>query len=119
MQYMASATEWVYNLVKTAKKDTIGLTPFQFDLCFAVGEPLRMDNDVDANDEDDDSDDEDQGGADEDVFVDYIGDIGAKLEKNELKRTNMKVSKLLIALCAQKFEKRPFLLRTFTDFNEI
>merc|ERR1712154_594353 len=43
VQYMVHATEWIGNLVKTAKKESTVLTPFQFDLCIAVGEPQTKD----------------------------------------------------------------------------
>jgi len=89
VQYMAAATEWIRNLLQTTKKNTIALCPFQFDLCFAVGNPLVLDDQFEADDDDDDPNDKDESKED-DQYVDYIGQIEDKLKANELANSKMK-----------------------------
>ena len=91
---MVHATEWIGNLVKTAKKESTVLTPFQFDLCIAVGEPetkdemVGTDDDDDANNDDGDNDDDDQK---EPQYVDYIGNIAEKLKNNKSRNTKKEI----------------------------
>ena len=90
--YMVQAAEWISNLLLTAAKQQIALTPFQFDLCFAVGEPMTMDVMVD--DDADDDDDDDTGAPDDEKdndYVDYIGNIGDKLKNNKLKTSKQQI----------------------------
>jgi len=91
VQYMAAAMEWITNLLTTASGQggVVSLCPFQFDLCFAVGEPKRSDHDISVLDEDEDDDDDDDHKDDDIKYIDYIGDIGAKLTKNKMKHLMM------------------------------
>merc|ERR1719361_3277486 len=78
MQYIERISEFVENLIKTSK-----VCPFQVDLVLAMGKPHKMD-DAKYDDEDDDDDEEDEDDDDEEKYFDYVGDIKAKLEKNQL-----------------------------------
>ena len=97
--YMVQAAEWIYNLVQTSNKESTVLTPFQFDLCFAVGEPKTMDEmvgDEDPDDSDDDDNDDNNGdlgaGDNDQNYVDYIGNIEEKLKNNEMKNAKKEIA---------------------------
>ena len=81
VQYMTNAAEWIYNLTQSSD-----VTPFQFDLCIAVGKPKTPHYD---DDDDDDDDDEDEEEVVND-YVDYIGDIAEKLRTNKLRNIESK-----------------------------
>ena len=84
VQYMVQAAEWIDNILKQSNEETV---PFQFDLCFAFGEPFERHND--SNDQ---SDDEDMKEQEPTVYVDYVGNIEAKLKNNELKYSKNEIN---------------------------
>lgn len=94
VEYLVQAAEWISNLLQTTSGGTAVLTPFQFDLCIAVGEPKPCDDMVGDDDQDnnDDDDDEDNNDDEKQDYVDYIGDIGAKLGNNKLKNTKKEIA---------------------------
>ena len=63
-QYMVQAADWINNLLQSAVKEEMELTPFQFDLCFAFGEPLNP-KDADEEEEYEDESDGDENDGDE------------------------------------------------------
>ena len=100
VQYMTEAAKWINTLVQKAQQNKIGLLPFQFDLCIAVGEPGPEDNGisemengqkVDDENGDDHSDNEDLE-EEEEEYVDYIGNIEQKLKNNKLKYSKKEIS---------------------------
>ena len=96
VQYMVQTAEWIRNTVQTAIKDSIPVTPLQFDICFAVGEPEMADDIPDDDDDDDYEDDDDDNDnyddEDDQKYVDYVGDIESKLKNNKLKYSKKVVS---------------------------
>jgi len=92
VQYMVSATEWINNLLLTATKNTVSLTPFQFDLCFAVGEPNSESQDAEPDESDDEEDDDDDDNKDDYEYFDFIGNIDQKLKANKLENAKMSMS---------------------------
>ena len=100
VQYMVQAAEWIDNIALQSNGETV---PFQFDLCFAFGEPFERDNDSndqsDDGDYDDPDDDEDDDDDDEDTkeqepteYVDYVGKIEEKLKNNDLKYSKKEIN---------------------------
>ena len=88
VQYMVQAAEWVDNVLKQSNEETV---PFQFDFCFAFGEPFERDNDS-HDQSDDDDDDEDTKEPESTVYVNYVGNIEAKLKNNELKYSKKEIN---------------------------
>lgn len=103
VRYILSATEWINNQLLKARLNTKSLTPFQFDLCIAVGEPHSESKDVEVDDDDDpDDDDDDENKEDDEKFVDFIGNIDQKLEANKLK--NVKTKEAMTQPAARIFD---------------
>ena len=73
-------------------KNGYDLCPFQFDLSFALGRPFerKYNDDPEDDDDDDDDDDDEDEEKEKDHFIDYIGDIQTKLDKNNLNNANIK-----------------------------
>ena len=103
LSYGISAIDFITNLLDQQDKSLNTICPFQFDLCIATGAPIeRKENDDAENNEEDDDDDDDDDDEDETKnpepddgkFVDYIGDIQAKLDQdggdNKLKNVKYK-----------------------------
>ena len=93
VNYIISTLEWITEMIKD-NPDLI--CPFQYDLCIGVGKPSQTENKQKfstANDDEDDDDDDDDNGDDEKTaknknelpYVDVVGDIETKLQKNNLK----------------------------------
>eukprot|EP01084_Bolivina_argentea_P311986 540099_1 len=82
VQFIYSSIHFISNLVASN-------SPFQIDMCIAVGAPVVFENiyDYDSDDDDDDDDinDDDVGGDFGCDFVDCIGNIEDKLKQNSLK----------------------------------
>jgi len=92
VQYIDGATAFIGNLLSMTKGLTDSkLCPFQFDLSIAVGEPKVTGHKVQnpqfgagpSDDAEDDPDDDDDEAAPK--YIDYVGDILAKLKANELR----------------------------------
>ena len=78
VQYIVRAAKWIHKLAQSPSNGW----PFQFDLCFANGQPHFNHDPLyeDSDDADDDNDKEDEVND----YVDYIGDIAGKLRTNKL-----------------------------------
>ena len=84
--YITAAVNFISNIVKVNDGQNKHVTPFQFDLSLAVGKPTGME----------------EG---EEDYIDYIGDIQEKLDKNGLTSFSMKST-----------DKNEF---TFKDFKKL
>ena len=86
--YIVTCLEWITELIKTNKE----ICPFQVDLCIGVGKPSQTETKTgfrssSISSASSDDDDDDKESKKNDAYFDCIGDIQAKLDKNELPNT--------------------------------
>ncbi len=86
VEHIAAACQFITGRLTKFKGQQNPICPFQIDLAFAVGKPLTEEFELmpmsgsDDDDNDDDDDDEAEECDDGMNYVDYIGDIAAKLK---------------------------------------
>ena len=89
VQFVSRSTK----IAVSGSADSTSTCPFQVDLCIAMGPPIEVEAKDDSDDDGDDGDGDDTDGDDtEEVkaeYVDYVGDIAAKLSANDLEFKKM------------------------------